>query len=151
MGWPGWHVPPLGRLNFPQPVKKWKPSGKKIYWVSYDFASDTSRLSGEIWDTNYRVNERSNRINSNCSLYHSRNCLKLDYRIIIKTTPSLTNLLDWYDATAARQTADRTAGRIIRTIGGVEQGRIMNQLSNGMPSTLYVYMYKLIVKITCLK
>ena len=40
MGWPGWHVPPLGLWNFHQPVKELKSAGKIFIECPYDFASE---------------------------------------------------------------------------------------------------------------
>ena len=40
MGWPGWHVPPLGLWNFHQPVKELKSTGKIFIKRPYDFASE---------------------------------------------------------------------------------------------------------------
>ena len=40
MGWPGWHVPPLGLWNFHQPVKELKSAGKIFIKCPYDFASE---------------------------------------------------------------------------------------------------------------
>ena len=40
MGWPGWHVPPLGLWNFHQPVKEVKSASKIFIRCPYDCASE---------------------------------------------------------------------------------------------------------------
>ena len=49
MGWPGWHVPPLGLWNFHQPVKELKSTGKIFIKCPYDFASEVRYTVNMNW------------------------------------------------------------------------------------------------------
>ena len=49
MGWPGWHVPPLGLWNFHQPVKELKSTGKIFIECPYDFASEVRYTVNMNW------------------------------------------------------------------------------------------------------
>ena len=49
MGWPGWHVPPLGLWNFHQPVKELKSTGKIFIKSPYDFSSEVRYTVNMNW------------------------------------------------------------------------------------------------------
>ena len=101
MGWQGWRTPPLGRLSEAQPVMELMSAGRILIQYPDDFASHEPGERGR-WEIRGMKDFHFNTIIQIVPSIPAEKCLRLDYRIIIKSTPNL-GLHSAYSTDTAQQ------------------------------------------------